>query len=664
MNLKNKTQMENLTSTFSANENKIGNQSNNFINNSNNYYSNKTQIKKHYSDENSNLNQNLNNKNNSNIDNQVNTNNQKKINNQINFDNQANFNNQENFNDNSNIEYINDFDIENNDLFLDDIQKNNKNSNFESIESIEITHLYNGMLNFLLQWDQQLSIPANLEYEQLLSALIYKYPSILENKIEQLQESYYYFWNKKNQAIFNALLKILKKERNLTSTIILDTLSKNKIIKKFFKNKKEVIDYFNNILYLNYLENKDILVEKIREELLKVFDFTINTLKDAYIRRTIITESLKNLALNFYTCNNQAREMEQITQDIEQFQKNLSSILSINNNNQTDFVSAEDALNDLFDYYQEMTNLREDDSNFVGVATKIQSLDKMTKGLHPGNLIIVAGRPSMGKTAFALNIAQNVSYNSDKNVAIFSLEMSVNEVIERTLISKLNPNIMLDKLKNIDFDSNDWEQLDNIRNALNNKQITLNAYIDESSVLTPFIIEQKLARLNENLKANFQRVNLVVIDYLQLMSCDDIKQNNRNAEISSITRSLKIIARKFNVPIILLSQLSRKVEERVNKRPLLSDLRDSGAIEQDADLILMLYRSDYYTYSINETPEENQSQDSTVEVIIAKHRNGSTGTINLNFNKSKMLFTDCININLDEDPNNAYIYNDNEDVMY
>lgn len=147
--------------------------------------------------------------------------------------------------------------------------------------------------------------------------------------------------------------------------------------------------------------------------------------------------------------------MEQITQDIEQFQKYLSSILSINNNNQADFVSAEDALNDLFDYYQEMTNLREDDSNFVGIATKIQSLDKMTKGLHPGNLIIVAGRPSMGKTAFALNIAQNVSYNSDKNVAIFSLEMSVNEVIERTLISKLNPNIMLDKLKNIDFDSND-----------------------------------------------------------------------------------------------------------------------------------------------------------------------------------------------------------------
>ncbi len=147
------------------------------------------------------------------------------------------------------------------------------------------------------------------------------------------------------------------------------------------------------------------------------------------------------------------------------------------------------------------------------------------------------------------------------------------------------------------------------------------------------------------------------------MSCDE-KQNNRNAEISSITRSLKIIARKFNVPIILLSQLSRKVEERVNKRPLLSDLRDSGAIEQDTDLILMLYRSDYYTYSINETTEENQNQDSTVEIIIAKHRNGSTGTINLNFNKSKMLFTDCININLNEDPNNAYIYNDNEDIIY
>ena len=261
-----------------------------------------------------------------------------------------------------------------------------------------------------------------------------------------------------------------------------------------------------------------------------------------------------------------------------------------------------------------MEELAEDPSRYFGITTGYDQLDQKTTGLHGGDMIVIAGRPGMGKTAFALNIAAHVGMELHLPVAIFSLEMSGDQLASRFLAcdSKIN----MTKLRRGNLSDQEWARAHPSIEKLKHAPI----HIDESSILTPTDLRARARRMHRQ----FGKLSLIVIDYLQLMTGSSRTNEGRVNEISEISRSIKALAKEINVPILALSQLSRKVEERKeNKRPLMSDLRESGAIEQDADIVLMMYREDYY----NETTD-NKGQ---VELIIGKHRNGPTGKIDLRF---------------------------------
>lgn len=250
-----------------------------------------------------------------------------------------------------------------------------------------------------------------------------------------------------------------------------------------------------------------------------------------------------------------------------------------------------------------------------GVPTGFIDLDKLTNGLQPSDLILVAARPAMGKTAFTLNIATNVALESKLSVAFFSLEMSKAQLVGRILSSVAQ--VSSEKLRRGQLDGDDWNRVAKAAELMGNARL----YIDDKADMTPQDMRSRLRRLKVD-----HGLDLIIIDYIQLMkgrSGKNSNPDNRQQEISEISRNLKIMAREFNVPLIALSQLSRAVEARQDKRPLLSDLRESGSLEQDADIVAFLYRDKYYT-------KDENAQDIT-EVIISKHRNGALDNIKLLF---------------------------------
>ncbi len=249
----------------------------------------------------------------------------------------------------------------------------------------------------------------------------------------------------------------------------------------------------------------------------------------------------------------------------------------------------------------------------TGILTGLNQLDEWTNGLNPSDLIVIAARPAMGKTAFCLNIAVNIALKSKLPVAIFSLEMSKEQLAQRMLSAHSEINNY--SLKTGNITQPQWDQLTKATAELYDAPI----YVDDTGNLTPIEIRSKVRRL----KAENKKIGAVIVDYLQLM---EVKGNeaNRVQEIAKITRALKQLAREMDVPVIALSQLSRSVEARQNKRPQLSDLRESGSIEQDADIVMFIYRDEYYN--------PNTEKKKTAEIIIAKHRNGAVGTIELHFN--------------------------------
>jgi replicative DNA helicase len=260
----------------------------------------------------------------------------------------------------------------------------------------------------------------------------------------------------------------------------------------------------------------------------------------------------------------------------------------------------------------DMLYSRDNPSDVTGVATGFADLDERTSGLQPGDLIIVAGRPSMGKTAFALNIAEHVALDGKLPVAIFSMEMAGTQLAMRLLGS--TGRLDQHKLRTGRLDDNDWPRLTNALGRLNDAAV----FIDESAALTALELRARARRLHRQHKG----LGLIVVDYLQLMSATS-QGENRATEISEISRSLKALAKELKVPLVALSQLNRSLEQRPNKRPVMSDLRESGAIEQDADLILFIYRDEVYN--------ENSQDKGIAEIIIGKQRNGPIGTIRLTF---------------------------------
>ncbi len=308
-----------------------------------------------------------------------------------------------------------------------------------------------------------------------------------------------------------------------------------------------------------------------------------------------ITESITN------ECYLDKEKLETILEDSE---KKMFDILQKRNSGE--FVSIKEIV---FKSLESIEAAARNKGSVTGVATGFYDLDYKTAGLQPSDLILIAARPSMGKTAFVLNIAEHVVLKNNITTAIFSLEMSKDQLVKR--IMSMHSKVNSQSMRTGDLNDEDWLKLVESARAIGNS----NLIIDDTSSISISELRSKCRKF----KLEFN-LGLVIIDYLQLMS-GSRKSESRQQEISDISRSLKGLARELNVPVIALSQLSRAVEQRPDKRPMLSDLRESGAIEQDADIVMFLYRDDYYNHDSEEA--------GISEVIIGKQRNGPTGTVKL-----------------------------------
>jgi len=283
-----------------------------------------------------------------------------------------------------------------------------------------------------------------------------------------------------------------------------------------------------------------------------------------------------------------------------------------------DFAHIEALLKESF---ERITALYESGADITGVASGFRDLDRLTSGFQRGNLVIVAARPSMGKSAFSLCMAANLAVRHETPVAIFTLEMSKAEVTQRLMCSEAK--VESQRLRSGRLAPEDWPRL----TAACDKLAKAPIFVDDTGSVTMMEIRSKARRL----KSKHPELGLIVVDYLQLMTSGTTAEN-RVQEVSQISRNLKLLARDLDLPIVAMSQLSRAVEQRHDKRPILSDLRESGSIEQDADLVAFLYRDDYYN--------DESDQQGLAEVILAKHRNGPTDTVKLSFLKRYAKFAD------------------------
>ncbi len=425
------------------------------------------------------------------------------------------------------------------------------------------------------------SIPYSIEAEQAILGGI-----ILDNDnwtkaSEFLTEEDFY--KKKHRIIFKNIEKSITSNKNIDILTLAETLKTN-----------NDLDNIGGKVYLNELVKKTISTQNIITY--------INIVKEHSILRKLITIS-KNIiefSLNFKNKN---------AQDIINHAEKSILALSQKYRQSENIIPISQILTTTI---KKIELLFESNSHLTGLSSGFKELDKITSGLHKSDLIIIAGRPSMGKTAFAINIAENIIAKNDIPVLIFSMEMPAEQIAMRMLASL--GRIDLQRLRTGTLKDTDWPRLSSAISLISGK----NLFIDDSGSLTPSDINNKAKKIfnvNKNLGA-------IIIDYLQLMHVPEINEY-RAFEISEISRSLKILAKELNVPVIALSQLNRSLEQRVDKRPIMSDLRESGSIEQDADLIIFIYRDELYN--------KNTKHIGTAEIIVAKQRNGPIGTINLTF---------------------------------
>jgi len=279
----------------------------------------------------------------------------------------------------------------------------------------------------------------------------------------------------------------------------------------------------------------------------------------------------------------------------------------------------------------------------LGVSTGFRDLDRVLSGLQRSELIILAARPSVGKTSLAINIAEHVAIRQNQAVAIFSLEMAAEQLVQRMLCSQAA--VSAQRLRRLQLSPDEWERLHRAAERLFRAPI----YIDDTSSLSPMEMRAKCRRLKAKLAD--RNLGLIVVDYLQLMRSSNRRVENRNQEIGEIARALKQIAREFQVPVLVLSQLSRSVERRENKRPMLSDLRDSGSIEAEADVVLFIHREEYYgdKEATPVEPPPGYVRQEEVEIIIAKQRNGPTGKVVMAFQPDYSRF-----VGIEREPVNVY----------
>ncbi|WP_317405916.1 replicative DNA helicase [Megamonas funiformis] len=430
-------------------------------------------------------------------------------------------------------------------------------------------------------------IPKNIEAEEaVLGSILINQETIYEvSELLDIED----FYRKNHRTIFKAMLNLS------TSKKAIDIITLTNYLTHISK-----LEEVGGIVFVTSLANKVPSTANLKHY--------INIVKEKSMLRNIvhIAEYMENMGYDSESIDTPETVLDKAEQLLSKLTKKLVTTKVNNIKEQT------------LNAYVNIENIINHKDELLGLETGLYDLDNFLQGLKNSDFMILAARPSMGKTAFALNIASHLSIKKDTPVVFFSLEMSSNQLIHRIFSSY--GLIPLFNLKSGNLDDAHTQKLIKVSNKLSQSKLLINDEI--SNLMSLRSIARKLKREND--------IKLIIIDYLQLL--EGTRRENRNLEISEISRSLKILAKELDIPIIALSQLSRSVESRQVKKPMLSDLRESGSLEQDADIVMFLYREDYYN---PETENKN-----ITDVIIAKNRNGPTGTIPVYFHKEYVRFQD------------------------
>lgn len=432
------------------------------------------------------------------------------------------------------------------------------------------------------------ALPQDVMSEKAVLGSVFIAPDKLLIAAELVQPSDFYY--PANQTIFKAMLELADKEQAIDPLTIRNLL-----------DSRGEFEPAGGMAYLTELVTAVPTSANI--------EYYAKNVADKAIARSVINNLTDSIAAVY----NSDAGIDEIISKTEQSLINASS-----SRNKSSFKHIHDVIETAQVKIEERASMS---SDVTGTPTGFHDFDKITTGLHEDNLIILAARPAMGKTALALNIAQNVAVKAKKAVAVFSLEMGSESLVERMLAAE--GNVMSYHIRTGKLSENEWQRLIYAQAQLAEAKI----YIDD----TPGIRVTEIRSRARKLAQETNGLGLIVIDYLQLITGNNPK--NRQQEVSEISRQLKILAKELHVPVIALSQLSRNVEQRQDKRPVLSDLRESGSIEQDADIVAFLYREAYYDKS-DDGPENNK-----VELILEKNRHGSLGTVQLFFHKEYTKFT-------------------------
>lgn len=434
-------------------------------------------------------------------------------------------------------------------------------------------------------------IPHNIDAEQSVLGAMFLTKKALQKALELLDGSEFYSDN--HAKIFECIKSLDAKGSIVDITTVANELSNRNWLKQV-----------GDIEYLTEI------IESVPSA--AGIDEYIKIVEDKAILRRLIDEATSIITDSYNTSNNIGEVIETAEKKIFEVSKSLRS---------TEFKSIQDVL---YKTQADIEKLSENKGDITGIPTGYYELDKLTSGFHPHELIIVAARPGMGKTAIALNFVTNIAINSKKTIALFNMEMGAEQLATRMLSSV--GQIEGSKLKTGNLEHSDWKRLNEAISRLSNTKI----FIDDTAGQTVGEIRSKCRKL----ATSPDGLDLVLIDYLTLIQGTSKNGANRQQEVADISRALKTMAMELNVPVIALSQLSRGIEQRVDKKPMLSDLRESGAIEQDADIVAFLHCTD----------EEREKQNSLMEFVIRKHRNGPLADVPLIFQRATSTFVNVANV--------------------
>lgn len=438
------------------------------------------------------------------------------------------------------------------------------------------------------------SLPADVNAESaILSAMLID-SDVVSKGIEKIKEEFFY--RSAHKMIFRAMSDLFNEAIEIDPLTLINRLERNNQLEKV-----------GGIPYIN--EIADFVVSSAN------FDYHLNIVTEQALLRHLILASNGIIE----SCYSSTQPVKTIVDEAEQAIFAIAELPSHQGFQRIDKISSE--------VLHTIDQIASTKLPVVGVSSGFNDLDRMTGGFRPGQFIILAARPAMGKTSLALNIASHCAVNLNKKVAIFTMEMAADEVIMRMFSSASEVN-MDSMMKGYGMNEEKLIRIMQASEVLSSKQI----FIDESGTNTPLDIRAKTRRL----AAEIGGLDLIMIDYLQLMTLPRDK-DSRQQEISEISRAMKILAKDMKVPVLALSQLNRAAETREDKRPKLADLRESGAIEQDADLVMFIYRDEYYHPDSTEKP-------GIAEIIISKNRHGSTGNVELGFEKEYTLFRPLDNV--------------------